>query len=63
MHLNLGISYINNEEKMGKSIHIASTYTSVNDASNTSVLYLSIRIDDVAKFVVNKVSGNVKSRS
>jgi len=57
------MSYINNEEKMEKSTHTAFTYASVNDINNTSVLYLSIRIDDIAKFVMNRVSGDVKSKS
>ena len=75
MHLNMGMSYINNEEKMDKLAHAIDelrnkfakmgifTYVGVNDASNTSVLYLSIRIDDIAKFVVNRVSEDVKSKS
>jgi len=74
MHLNLGMSYINNEEKMEKLAHAIDelrnkfakmgifTYVGVNDASNTSVLYLSIRIDDIAKFVVDRVSEDVKSK-
>ena len=74
MHLNTGMSYINNEEKMEKLAHAIDelrnkfakmgifTYVGVNDASNTSVLYLSIRIDDIAKFVVNRVSEDVKSK-
>jgi len=63
MHLNTGMSYINNEEKMGKPTHTVFTYVGVNDASNTSVLYLSIRIDDITKFVINRVNGDVKSKS
>ena len=75
MNLNTGMSYINNEEKMEKLAHAIDelrnkfakmgifTYVGVNDASNTSVLYLSIRIDDIAKFVVNRVSEDFKSRS
>ena len=63
MHLNTGMSYINNEEKMEKTTHTVFTYVGVNDASNTSVLYLSIRIDDIAKFVISRVSEDFKSRS
>ena len=75
MHLNTGMSYINNEEKMEKLAHAIDelrnkfakmgifTYVGVNDTSNTSVLYLSIRIDDIAKFVVNRVSEDFKSKS
>jgi hypothetical protein len=68
------MSYINNEEKMEKLAHAIDelrnkfakmgifTYVGVNDANNTSVLYLSIRIDDIAKFVVGRVSEDVKSK-
>jgi len=63
MHLNTGMSYINNEAKMGNPTHTVFTYVDVNDASNISVLYLSIRIDNITKFVISRVSEDFKSRS
>ncbi len=68
------MSYINHEEELNKLAKAIEelrnkfakmgifTYIGVNDATNTSVLYLSVRIDDIVKFIVNRVSDNVKSQ-